>query len=103
MCGSTERLWAFDRTGAVASSSFDINKHGLEFVKATLGFLFMDEAALGFDPSIKEDGQRFIEIARNGETERLILECPIFRGNRSIVCRASTVWKAYRKSDKTPP
>lgn len=46
------RLWEFDRVGAMASSSFDINKDGLQFVSAMLGFLTMNDEQLGYDPSI---------------------------------------------------
>ncbi|KOC17685.1 hypothetical protein AFLA70_482g000711 [Aspergillus flavus AF70] len=41
------RLWEFDRVGAMASSSFDINKDGLQFVSAMLGFLTMNDEQLG--------------------------------------------------------
>lgn len=75
LCGSIMRLWEFDRVGTIASPSFDISKDGLQFVSVILGYLWMDEGQLGFDPSIKEsDGQKYIEITRNGEKERLILD-----------------------------
>ena len=48
------RLWEFDRVGAIASPPFDINKDGLQFVSVMLGYLWMDEGQLGFDPSIKD-------------------------------------------------
>jgi hypothetical protein len=39
LCGSFMRLWEFDRLGGIASEQFDINKDGLQFVSAVLGFL----------------------------------------------------------------
>jgi hypothetical protein len=46
MCGSTMRLWEFDQLGGTASSPFDINKEGLQFVSAILGYLWMDDEQL---------------------------------------------------------
>jgi hypothetical protein len=50
LCGSLMRLWEFDRLGGIASTRFDINQEGLQFVSAVLGFLWMNEEQLGFDP-----------------------------------------------------
>jgi hypothetical protein len=52
LCGSLMRLWTFDRLGGIASEQFDINKDGLQFVSAVLGFLWMNEEKLGFDLTI---------------------------------------------------
>ena len=71
------RIWEFDRLGGMASEQFDINKDGLQFVSTVLGFLWMDEEELGFDPTIiTANGERFIEIKRNGSTkpERIIID-----------------------------
>ena len=74
LCGSIIRLWEFDRLEGIASSPFDINKEGLQFVSVILGYLWMNEEQLGFDPTIFElDGKRLMEITRNGRTERLVL------------------------------
>lgn len=40
LCGSLMRLWEFDRAGATASESFDINKDGSRFVSVIVGYLF---------------------------------------------------------------
>jgi hypothetical protein len=75
LCGSLMRVWVFDRLGGIASEQFDINKDGLRFVSTILGFLWMSEEQLGFDPTIiTANSQRFIEIQRDGRTERLILD-----------------------------
>lgn len=69
-----------------------------------LGFLWMDEEGLGFDPSIMEsEGKRFIEIERDGKPERFIIDEIITRP-RCIASRATTCWKAHREDDplKTP-
>lgn len=62
------RLREFDRVGAVASSPFNIDEDGLQFVSVMLGFLLMNDAQLGCDPSVMStlDGKRFIDIVRNG-------------------------------------
>ncbi|KLU93004.1 hypothetical protein MAPG_11943 [Magnaporthiopsis poae ATCC 64411] len=102
LCGSLMRIWVFDRLGGIASERFDINKDGQRFVSTFLGFLWMTEEELGFDPTIMtttaKGGQRFIEIDREGTTERLILDGPATRA-RCIAGRATTCWKAYREKD----
>lgn len=48
---------------------------GLRFVTTILGFLWMSEEEFGFDPTIIiADDKRFIEIKRDGTTERLIFD-----------------------------
>ncbi|KAI9765136.1 MAG: hypothetical protein M1839_005614, partial [Geoglossum umbratile] len=101
LCGSIMRLWEFDRLGGIASSAFDINKEGLQFVSAILGYLLMDEEQLGFDPTIAEsDGKRYMEIARNGKTERLVL-IELMKRHSSVAGRATTCWKAYCDGDES--
>ncbi|KAI9774256.1 MAG: hypothetical protein M1840_004150 [Geoglossum simile] len=96
LCGSIMRLWEFDRLGGIASSSFDINKEGMRFVSVVLGYLWMSEEQLGFDPTILElDGKRYVEIMRNNKTERLVIVKLINR-HSSVAGRATTTWKAYR-------
>ncbi|KAK4131096.1 hypothetical protein BT67DRAFT_389147 [Trichocladium antarcticum] len=103
LCGSFMRVWAFDRLGGIASEKFDINKDGLRFVSTILGFLWMSEEELGFDPTVMtEKGQRFIEIEREGGTERLILD-GLMRHVRCIAGRATTCWKAHRQTDPDTP
>src|SRR5271155_221525 len=70
LCGSLMRLWEFDRLGGIASTRFDINQEGLQFVSAVLGFLWMNEEQLGFDPTIiTAEGSRHIEIEQNNQRE----------------------------------
>lgn len=100
LCGSVMRLWEFDRLGGISSSPFDINKDGLQFVSATLGYLWMSEEQLGYDPTIFElKGKRYIEIIRNGQQERLILRGLIKRAP-CVAGRATTCWRAYREGDE---
>ncbi|EQL36688.1 hypothetical protein BDFG_02044 [Blastomyces dermatitidis ATCC 26199] len=48
---------------------------GLQFITVILGFLFMNRRQLGFDPTVVTvDGQRCIEIERDGKKEHLYLE-----------------------------
>jgi hypothetical protein len=84
----------------VASKSFDVNKDGQMFVSAILGFLWMNEEELGFDPTIvEEDGKRYTEIWRNGQVERLCLE-ELMKRQRSAVGRATTCWKGCLSGGK---
>ncbi|EXK78558.1 hypothetical protein FOQG_16775 [Fusarium oxysporum f. sp. raphani 54005] len=95
ICGSLMRVWVFDRLGGVASEQFDINDDGLRFVFTILGFLWMNEEELGFDPTIMSANQeRFIEINRNGSTERIIID-QVMQRARCIAGRATTCWKAH--------
>ncbi|PNY25614.1 Uncharacterized protein TCAP_04448 [Tolypocladium capitatum] len=101
LCGSLMRVWEFDRLGGIASEQFDINKAegGLQFVTTILGFLWMNEDGLGFDPTIiTSGGERYIEIDRDGQTERLVFDAVIMR-TPCIAGRATTCWKAHRKED----
>ncbi|KAI0837480.1 hypothetical protein F5Y06DRAFT_297335 [Hypoxylon sp. FL0890] len=103
LCGSWMRLWEFDRLGGIASEKFDINKDGQRFVSTILGFLWMDDEALGFDPTIIKSGrQQYIEIRQDIKTERLILD-KVIRPAHSIVGRATICWKAYSEGDKSKP
>ena len=99
LCGSLMRIWLFDRLGGIASEQFDINKDGLRFVSTILGFLWMGEEELGFDPTIiTAKGQQFIQMERDGTTERLILD-GVMKRARCIAGRATTCWKAHRDED----
>ncbi|KAK4134878.1 hypothetical protein BT67DRAFT_378402 [Trichocladium antarcticum] len=100
LCGSRMRIWEFDRLGGIASDQFDINQDGLQLVSTVLGFLWMNEEELGFDPTItrREDGQRLVTINRNGLTERLIID-KIMKRASCVAGRATTCWRAHREED----
>ena len=54
---------------------FDVNEDGLRFVSTVLGFLYINQEKLRFDPTvITADGRRYIEIEGNGQRERLIID-----------------------------
>jgi hypothetical protein len=94
------RLWEFDRLGGITSSPFDINKDGLQFVSAMLGYLWMDEEQLGFDPTIIEsEGKRYIDIVRHDKKERLVLS-ELLKRAPCVAGRATTCWKAYCEGDE---
>ncbi|KAH6838333.1 hypothetical protein B0I37DRAFT_449739 [Chaetomium sp. MPI-CAGE-AT-0009] len=100
LCGSLMRIWVFDRLGGIASEQFDINKDGLRFVSTILGFLWMSKEELGFDPTIMTaKDQRFIDIDREGTTDRFILDGLAIHRVRYLAGRATTCWKAYREGD----
>jgi hypothetical protein len=101
LCGSRMRLWNFDRLGGIASSPFDINEEGLQFVSAVLGFLWLNEEQLGFDPTIiTAGGKRYIEIERNNRIERLVLDKVIKRVS-CVAGRATTCWRAHHEGDES--
>jgi hypothetical protein len=103
LCGPFMRLWEFDRLGGIASEQFDINEDGLQFVSAMLGFLWMDEAQLGFDPTIVTVGdKRYIEIDRENGKERLVVDKMIKRVP-CVAGRATTCWKVYQEEDPGMP
>jgi hypothetical protein len=103
LCGPLMRLWIFDRLGAIASEQFDINENGLQFVSVMLGFLWMNEEQLGFDPTIITVGdKRYIEIERENGKERLIID-RLIRRVPCVAGRATTCWKAYKEEDPNTP
>lgn len=103
ICGSLMRVWAFDRLGGIASEQFNINEDGVQFVFTILGFLWMNEEQLGFDPTITtEDRRRFITINQKGRTERLVID-KLMKRAPCIAGRATTCWKAYREEDPRTP
>lgn len=90
LCGSLMRIWEFDRLGGIASEHFDVNEDGPQFVSTILGFLWMSEEELGFDPTfMTANDKRFIEIQRDGSTERLVID-EVMQRARCIAGRATT-------------
>jgi hypothetical protein len=103
LCGSLMRLWEFDRLGGIASEQFDVNEDGLQFVSAMLGFLWMNEEQLGFDPTIMTVGdKRYIELERENGKERLVIDRVIKRVP-CVAGRATTCWKVYQEEDPGTP
>jgi hypothetical protein len=101
LCGPLMRLWEFDRLGGIASSAFDINKEGLRFISAVLGYLWMTDEQLGYDPTITlEGGNRYMTITKEGKTERLVID-DVIKPYQSIIGRGTICWKAYREEDKS--
>jgi hypothetical protein len=97
------RLWEFDQLGGIASEQFDVNEDGLQFVSAMLGFLWMNEMQLGFDPTIVTVGdKRQIEIERKNGKERLVVDKMIKRVP-CVAGRATTCWKVYQEEDPGTP
>ncbi len=102
LCGSLTRGWAFDRLGGIASQKFDVNQDAEQFVSMVLGFLWMSEEELGFDLIIiSVEGRRYINVERNGRTERLIINERMKRAP-CVAGRATICWRAHRDGDKMP-
>ncbi|KAI1839917.1 hypothetical protein JX266_013876 [Neoarthrinium moseri] len=103
LCGSRMRLWEFDRLGGIASDQFDIHRDGRRFVSAVIGYLWMSREELGFDPTIKEaDGRRYIEINKDGVTERLVLD-ELLERTPCVAGRATTCWRAHLEGKPDEP
>jgi hypothetical protein len=103
LCGPFMRLWTFDRLGGIATQQFDINKDGLQFVSAMLGFLWMNDEQLGFDPTIITVGdKRYIEINRGDGIERLIVD-KVIKRVPCVAGRATTCWKVHQEDDPSTP
>ncbi|OAA64234.1 Protein kinase-like domain protein [Niveomyces insectorum RCEF 264] len=99
LCGPLMRIWEFDRLGGIASGQFNVHDDGLRFVTTVLGFLWMDEQQLGFDPTIVSlGGRQYVTIERNGIQERLVLD-GVMRRAGCISGRATTCWAAHREGD----
>lgn len=99
LCGSLMRLWEFDRLGGIASEQFDINEDGPQFVSAVLGFLWLNEEQLGFDPTIITAGnKRYIEVERDNHTERLVID-EVVKRVPCVAGRATTCWRVHRVGD----
>ncbi|KAL1888294.1 hypothetical protein Cpir12675_006230 [Ceratocystis pirilliformis] len=95
LCGSIMRIWLFDRTGGVASQSFDINKDGKQFVDIMAAFLLMDSEQLGLDPTLMQsDSQVFIDINRNGVSERIVIDQTLY-DNKCIAGCATKCWRGH--------
>ncbi|OAT11031.1 hypothetical protein BDBG_06786 [Blastomyces gilchristii SLH14081] len=100
LCGPLLCVWEFDCCGGIGSAETDINQDGLQFITVILGFLFMNRRQLGFDPTVVTvDGQRCIEIERDGKKEHLVIDGVILRAH-CVVGRATTCWKAHRQGDE---
>ncbi|KAI9805204.1 MAG: hypothetical protein M1825_001040 [Sarcosagium campestre] len=101
LSGSTMRLWEFDRLGSTTSKPFNIHTDGRLFVQILLNFLYMDVKQLGFDLDLMEmNGQRFVNINRNGKEERLIIKGTLRAHATCVAGRATTCWMAYSEEDK---
>ncbi|KAG5996148.1 hypothetical protein E4U52_007232 [Claviceps spartinae] len=103
ICETMMRVWVFDRVSGNASEKIDINKEPLRFIEIMLGFLWMNEEELGFDPTIKEtNDEKYIEIKRNERPEVIVLKKEISR-RPCIAGRATTCWLAFSKDDPNTP
>jgi hypothetical protein len=52
LCGSSLRIWRFDRAGASGSTTIDIHAEPALFLTVLMSYASMSATALGFDPTI---------------------------------------------------
>ncbi|KAF1936442.1 hypothetical protein EJ02DRAFT_506533 [Clathrospora elynae] len=77
--------------------------YGLRFVSAMLGFLWMNEEQLGFDPTIITVGdKRYIEVERGNGKERIVID-KLIKRVPCVAGQATTCWKAYKEDDPNTP
>jgi hypothetical protein len=63
-------------------------------VSTVVGFLWMNQEELGFDPTIiTADGRRYIEVEWNSQRERLIID-EVMKRAPCKAGRATTCWKS---------
>lgn len=95
LCGSTMRVFKFDRAAVYTSPSFDIRLHFHRFIVVMLGYLLMSKEELGLDTTICQDpdGQQYISVVLGEKVERFNIEDMIFR-QQCIIGRGTTCWKA---------
>ena len=68
-----------------------------------LGFLWMNEEQLGFDPTIMTVGdKRYIEIERESGKERLVID-KVIKRVPCVAGRATTCWKVHQEEDPSTP
>jgi Fungal protein kinase len=60
ICGSTMRLWVFNRSGPYSSEKFDIHKEPERFIQVIAGYALMTDAELGLNTFIRRDGDKYI-------------------------------------------
>ncbi|PYI24528.1 hypothetical protein BO99DRAFT_418643 [Aspergillus violaceofuscus CBS 115571] len=97
------RRFVIGFTLCIASDKFDIHKDALRFVSTILGFLWMSDEDLSFDPTISKDkGRHVINIQRQNKTERLIID-RVIRRAACVAGRATTCWKAHLEDSPDQP
>lgn len=111
MCGTSMRLWQFDRSGAIGSELFDIKKNEDNFYKFLTIILFLltsNKQVLGFDPSFIDiaakasthtQQSQMIQIGTEPNHQELTIDHLIFRAH-SICGRGTTCWQAHLSGDE---
>jgi hypothetical protein len=111
LCGSSMRLWQFDRAGAIGSELLDINETNQnlsKFLTLILLFVSANKQVLGFDPTfIDTEAQvgtktrkvQMIQVSTKSGPQDFIIDRQIFRA-RGICGRGTTCWQAHLSGDK---
>ncbi|OBT60178.1 hypothetical protein VE03_10902 [Pseudogymnoascus sp. 23342-1-I1] len=93
ICGSTMRLWVFDRSGPYSSEKFDIHKEPERYVRVITGYALMTDAELGLNTFIRRDGNKYI-VAQD---LRICLEDKPLAWQRAIGLETKTKFKFSRE------
>lgn len=102
ICGDQMRCWVFHRGGGFASCFFSVNWQPLRFLSVIIGYARMNEAELGFDPTIVQQADGFLSLTctlPDTTCKNILLETkPVFV-TPSIASRGTTCWSAKFDGD----
>ncbi|KZS96685.1 hypothetical protein SISNIDRAFT_450391 [Sistotremastrum niveocremeum HHB9708] len=108
LCGDIVRAWLFDRSGGLASKSFNYHEDPLLFIRMIISLSSLSSEDLGYDPTITEteDGKLILDFTyRDGDefkTEKYVITESIVP-RPSLRGRGTVVWRAYKLSDEDVP
>lgn len=108
LCGDVARAWLFDRSGALASTSFNINDHYERFIRMIIAFSSLSSEELGYDPTIYEKDDKLLldftyyNAAGDLETDTYVITESIVP-RPSLRGRGTVVWRAYLWRERFTP
>ncbi|KAA8910174.1 hypothetical protein FN846DRAFT_761310, partial [Sphaerosporella brunnea] len=105
LCGSLLRIFRFDRSGALGSTSIDIHQQPKLFLGAMKFFLTPDSEAVGFDPTIRWNPFNTVVDVVYDPTVHFYRICHSFIVRRyAIATRGTVCWRArpFDQPDGSP-
>jgi hypothetical protein len=100
-CNTAMSLSLFDRSGAIHSTLFDINKHPLLFIRVISGLTCGSDAEIGYDLTINSaNGHRYIRLKEDlYEIISTELISDVIRGRGTVVFRVRKDGRDYAMKD----
>lgn len=102
ICGDQMRCWVFHRGGGFTSGFLSIQLQPVRFLSVILGYARMNEAELGFDPTLVQQPRGFLSLTctlPDNTSRRMILEAKPVCITPSIASRGTTCWSAKFDGD----